>query len=169
MGKITILLEAGMAGLVNAFELRKQPPGSKQSDSMYLSQSKEKQSLKSFILNENKNRRYLLIASVGAIIQFIIFKILYPFPDFISDSYSYIDTNLYDMSVNLWPIGYSKYLKFIHYFSSSDTFLVFTQFLILEISFIYFLFSIILLYKLKRTSTNILFIFLFFNPLFLYL
>src|SRR5689334_1714580 len=68
----------------------------------------------SFIWNEKAIRRYLWITLIGSSIQFIIFKILYPFPDFISDSYSYIYTAATHANVGLWPIGYSKFLWLIH-------------------------------------------------------
>lgn len=123
----------------------------------------------SFILNSRYNKMYLLIALAGGLLQFTIFKILYPFPDFISDSYSYIETNLYDMKVNLWPIGYSKFIGWVHVISSSHLFLVWVQYLILEIALLYFFYSVLYLYKLSKTNTVVLFVFLFFNPMFLYL
>jgi len=132
--------------------------------------SKNRQShLLQFVLSEKANKRFLLIAILGGIIQFSIFKLLYPFPDFISDSYSYISTNLYDMKVNLWPIGYSKFILYIHFITSSHVFLVWIQYLILEVALLYFFFSVLYLFSLSKTNRTILFIFLFFNPAFLYL
>lgn len=123
----------------------------------------------SFIFHERSNTRYLLIALAGAIIQFIIFKILYPYPDFISDSYSYIDTNLYSMKVNLWPIGYSKFLALVHFFTSSHVFLVALQYMISTIALLYFFYSVLYLYGLSKNNAILLHVFLFFNPMFLYL
>ena len=115
-------MENGIAGLVSTLEFRQQPSekGFRQSRANTISIEK-KESFRSFVFREKKNRRYLLIALVGMIVQFIVFKILYPFPDFISDSYSYIATNVYHMDVNLWPIGYSKFLLWLHMISNSDT------------------------------------------------
>ena len=122
-----------------------------------------------FVFKNKSNKEYFLIALFGGILQIVFFKILYPFPDFISDSYSYIDTNLYHMSVNLWPIGYSKFLWLIHAITPSDTFLVVCQYFLLQASMLYFFFTVLYLYGLKKNHANILFIFLFFNPLFLWL
>ena len=119
-----------------------------------------------FILTEKK---YLLIALTGAILQFIIFKILYPFPDFISDSYSYIETNLNHMQVNIWPIGYSKFLSLVHWLTSSHVALVSLQYLILVISLLYFFYAVLYLFEFSRRFRITLFCFLFFNPLFSYL
>jgi hypothetical protein len=121
------------------------------------------------MLANRANKRYGLIALVGTVIQFLIFKLLYPFPDFISDSYSYIDTNLYHMDVNLWPIGYSKFLSFVHLISHSDTLLVAIQYSLLELSLAHFFFTILFLYRPAKKTTLVLFLFVFFNPLFLYL
>jgi len=134
-----------------------------------IKERKASSSLWQFIFHTQANRRYFWIALAGTIIQFIIFKILYPFPDFISDSYSYIATNIYHMDVNLWPIGYSKFLLLVHAVSHSDTFLVAVQYFLLEASLAYFFYTILYLYGPAKNTTVILFIFLFFNPLFLYL
>jgi len=121
------------------------------------------------VFHQKTIQRYILIALLGGAGQFTIFKIFYPFPDFISDSYSYIDTNMYDMGANLWPIGYSKFLMLIHGISHSHVFLIFSQYLLLEFSLIYFFISILYLYSPSRITQIILFIFLFFNPLFIYI
>lgn len=122
-----------------------------------------------FLFHTKTNKQYLQISAVCTILEFVIFKLLYPYPDFISDSYSYIESNLYHMDVNLWPIGYSNFLWLIHSITPSDTFLVFFQYLLLEISLLYFFFSILYFYGLSKKHTDILFVFLFFNPIFLFL
>src|SRR2546430_996910 len=106
-----------------------------------------------FIFKNKTNKEYFLIALFGCIAEIILFKILYPFPDFISDSYSYIDTNLYHMDVNLWPIGYSQFLWLVHTITPSHTFLVVFQYFLLELSLMYFFFSILYLYSLNKNHT----------------
>jgi len=168
MGKITNIVENGIAGLVSTLEFRsseKRP----QHSPVETSATGKKSSFISFIFGETLNRKYLLIAVIGTIVQFVVFKMLYPFPDFISDSYSYIATNIYHMDVNLWPIGYSKFLLWIHMISHSDIFLVSVQYFLLEVSLAYFFFSILYLYRPGKSIAIIIYLFLFFNPLFLYL
>jgi hypothetical protein len=58
-----------------------------------------------FILKEKSNRNYLLIAGIACIAQLIIFKLLYPYADFFSDSYSYIQAAAAHYDVSIWPIG----------------------------------------------------------------
>lgn len=122
-----------------------------------------------YIFKNNTNRLYLSVAFIAGIFQLMVFKHFYPYPDFISDSYSYIETNLYHMNVNLWPIGYSRFIAFIHLFTASHVWLVFIQYLILLASLLYFFFSVRYLLHLSRAFAIILFIFLFFNPVFLVL
>jgi len=126
-------------------------------------------SFSQFVLKKKRNKVLLIAALVGTIVQLIIFKSLYPFPDFISDSWSYIATNVYNMDVNLWPIGYSKFLWFVHLISNRDTFLIAVQYFLLQAGLMYFFFSISYLYQPSGRTKLILFIFLLFNPMTLYL
>lgn len=165
-----MIIEYGMASLTDIFEFRNFHRDTKRDDSTSRNDSSlGKKNFYHFTFREKKNRIYLVTAAIGAIIQFIIFKLLYPYPDFISDSYSYISTNLYHMDVNLWPIGYSKFLLYIHYITHSDTFLIAVQYLLLEISLAYFFFSFIYLYQPGKKNISILYLFFLFNPIFLYL
>jgi len=58
-----------------------------------LKQSPSKVGFKIFVFSEN--RIYCLIILTLMMGQFIIFKLCYPFPDFFSDSYSYIEASFY--------------------------------------------------------------------------
>lgn len=170
MGKISNIMENGIAGLVSTLEFRQQP--TEKSPHPASSETIEVEKKVNFwvcLRSRRENLRYFVISLLGTIIQFIIFKILYPFPDFISDSHSYISTNLYHMDVNLWPIGYSKFLLWVHMVSHSDTLLIGIQYFLLQASLAYFFFSICYLYHPAKKTANTIFIFLFFNPLFLYL
>lgn len=122
-----------------------------------------------FIAKHPGNRRYLLVALAGIIAQFTVFKVLYPFADFFSDSYSYIYAASANLDINIWPIGYSKFLALFHWFTHSDTALVGFQYFFLEISALCLFFSLLYFFTLSRNSRIILFVFLFFNPLFLYI
>src|SRR5580658_3512742 len=126
-------------------------------------------SFRNFIFSSRSSRHFLEIALPACSLQFAIFKMLYPFPDFISDSNSYIGTNLYHMNVNLWPIGYSRFIALIHAISHSDTLLVGIQYFALQAALMYLFYSILYIYRPNKSSTLCLFIFFFFNPIFLYL
>lgn len=121
------------------------------------------------IWNNGPNRRYLLWALGLCIVQFIIFKVCYPYPDFFSDSYSYIFAAYAHLNVSIWPIGYSKFLSFFHHFTYSDTALVGFQYFFMQAAALYFFFSIHYFFTIRKWTKILLFIFLFVNPLTLYL
>jgi|GEM_PF-289085 len=126
------------------------------------------ESFKAFVSSET-NRRLLLATSALVLAQLIIFKLLYPFADFFSDSYSYIFAASANLTVSIWPIGYSKFLSAFHAFTHSDTALVAFQYLLLEVSSMYFYLTLRYFYGLGDTTRKILYAFFFLNPLFLYL
>jgi len=115
------------------------------------------------------NKIYSLLMLFLMLCEFIIFKLLYPYPDFFSDSYSYIFAAYAHLNVNIWPIGYSKFLLLFHWFTHSATALNYFQFLFLEVSALYFYHTIIYFYPTGKTTRTVLCLFLFFNPLNLYL
>lgn len=103
------------------------------------------------------------------ICQFIIFKVFYPFPDFFSDSYSYIYAASAHLDANIWPIGYSRFLFIFHWITHSATALNLFQYLFFELSALYFYRTLLFLFPTSRNTRIILCVFLFFNPLNLYL
>lgn len=118
---------------------------------------------------QQDNLVYGYIAAAGAILQLIIFKFCYPYADFFSDSYSYIFAAARKMDVNIWPVGYSKFLWLFHQISSSDTALVAFQYFFVQGATFYLFLSLRYLYEPSRRTSRIIFICLFFDPLLLYL
>jgi hypothetical protein len=87
-------------------------------------------------------KRYYLLLSVGAIVlQFLVFKWIYPYPNFLPDSYSYLDTAMQGRNINKWPIGYSWFLELFGLISRSHWWLVCCQYALLEVAILYFVFS----------------------------
>src|SRR5438445_170385 len=103
---------------------------------------------RTFVFGTQANRKLLWIVLLGSIVQLAIFKLCYPFPDFISDSYNYIESAANNLNVNLWPIGYAKFLVLIHQISYNDTLLVTIQYFLLQSSLLYFFYTINYLYRL---------------------
>src|ERR1700691_3094352 len=118
-------------------------------------------------LRSNRENRWLLwLVSVGIIIQFIVFKFLYPFPNFMPpDSYSYLRTAYENDMINMWAIGYSKFLHLFSTFETSDVVLVWFQYLFLEAAILYFLFTIRYLLSPGRWLFRVLLVISVFNPL----
>jgi hypothetical protein len=101
-------------------------------------------------------------------VNWSLFKMLYPYPNLIFDSYNYIKAAALDLSINSWPIGYSKFLQVFNLFSRSANLLVTFQYLFVELSCLFFFFTWLYLFKPGKLITNFLFILLFLNPLLLY-
>jgi hypothetical protein len=132
-----------------------------------IKQSPSTTSFKTYVLAEN--RIYCLTILGLMTLQFIIFKLLYPFPDFFADSYSYITAAALHMDINVWPIGYSRFLAIFHRFTTSGSALIFFQYLVWSTSALYFYLTITYFYYTGKNTRIPLCLFLFFNPLFLYL
>jgi hypothetical protein len=113
-------------------------------------------------------RRYLYIALGGITLQLILFKLLYPFADYFSDSYSFIENAITHDGFNIWPVGYSWFLYAFHQFTHSDTAVVVFQYILLEVAILVFFFTVLYWYPLSPIATGILFVVLLFNPLSLY-
>jgi len=112
-----------------------------------------------------KNVQYLLLM----ICEFLIFKFFYPFPSFFSDSYSYIYAADSYLGANIWPIGYSRFLYYFHLITHSASVLILFQYLFFEVVALYFYRTVIFLLSPTKFTRVILSVFLFFNPLILYL
>jgi hypothetical protein len=121
---------------------------------------------KAFVLVQNRTYCLTILGLMAA--QFILFKLFYPFPDFFSDSYSYIEAAAMRLDVNIWPIGYSRFLALFHWLTYSGSALVFFQYLVWAAAALYFYLSITYFYSTGKNTRTFLCLFLFFNPLFLY-
>jgi len=94
-------------------------------------------------LQDRENRLLLKLSSIVIVLLFAGFKFLYPFPNFMPpDSDSYVDAAISNQLINLWAIGYSKFLRLFSCFTSSHVALVWFQYLLLQVSLLYFLFSV---------------------------
>jgi hypothetical protein len=90
-----------------------------------------------------ENRRLLFWVTIVIAAQFAVFKFLYPFPNFMPpDSNSYMEAAWNNQFINMWAIGYSKFLRFVSSFSNSHFVLILLQYLLLQASILYLLFTI---------------------------
>ncbi|SEW03881.1 Protoporphyrinogen oxidase [Chitinophaga sp. YR573] len=127
-------------------------------------------SFKDFILCVNWNKTMLWIAGIVVLLQFIVFKYLYFTPGFVDgDSYVYLETAFHNLNINTYPIGYSKFLRIFSAFTKSDIALVGFQYLLLQGSSLFFIFTLAWLYKPGKVAFAILFCCMVFNPAFLYM
>ena len=127
-------------------------------------------SFKEFVYEDKRNRLKLLIALCFIIIQFAIFKYLYPFASYIhGDSFVYLESAEKNLDINTYPIGYSRFLRLFSVFSSSDTVLVAFQYLSIQVSALFLLLTIFYFYTPGKVVQYVLLGFMVLNPLFLHL
>jgi hypothetical protein len=121
-----------------------------------------------FIWKDRKNRVSLGAALILVVVGWAVFKSIYPYPNLVFDSYSYIRAAAQGLNVNAWPIGYSKFLQFYNFFSHSANLLVTFQYAFLECSCLLFFFTWLHFFRPGRYVRLGVFLLLFANPLFLY-
>lgn len=93
---------------------------------------------------KNKQNRIVVLVFIALILLlFTIFKCLYPYPNFLPDSISYLDAAWSNAWINAWPIGYSKFLRFFSCITNSDTALILFQYLAIQLSILYSIFTIL--------------------------
>lgn len=127
-------------------------------------------SFKEFILNSRDNRKLLWMAGIGIIILFTVFKYFYPFPNFIhDDSFVYIQMAAQNANIETFPVGYPRFLRLFSVFSDSATALTAFQYLFIQSSALFLLFTLFYFYKPGKVMQKVLLCFIILNPLSLYL
>lgn len=110
---------------------------------MLFTHSIQTMSFRRWVLWDRESRLLLKLSTILIVVQFILFKFLYPYPNFMPpDSDGYIEAAFYNYSINIWPIGYSKFLRLISSFSSSHYALILFQYILLEACLLYFLYTL---------------------------
>jgi len=129
-----------------------------------------KASLAAYVFKNPANRWYVLGAIAAIILQFSVFKYLYPYASFINgDSYAYLDSAYHNFDTATYPIGYSRFLRLFSVFCKSDTALVALQYLFLESSLLALVFTLCYFLKPAKGTKIVLVCFVLFNPVLLYL
>jgi protoporphyrinogen oxidase len=124
-----------------------------------------------YLWKNKANRTWWIAGFVIFLLQFIIFKLKYPYANYMPDSYSYIEAAANNTDVNMWPVAYSKFLRLISVFTHSDKVVVGIQYMFLQISSLLFLFSLLYFQKEKvgRWLKGALLLFAILNPVTLYI
>lgn len=127
-------------------------------------------SFRQYLLGDRRNRISLCITAAAIVIQFAVFKYFYPFASYIyGDSFVYLETAYKNLDINTYLVGYSRFLRLFSVFSSSDTALVAFQYLFIQSSALFFLFTLFYFYQPGKLMQMILLAFIVLNPLFLHL
>lgn len=119
-----------------------------------------------WLLKDKENKCLLWLSLLIAAISFTWLKIIYPYPNFMPpDSNSYLEAAYINAFINVWPIGYSRFLRLISCFSDSHFILVTIQYLLLVVTVLYFLFSLCYLLSPGKWIFRILLSLCLINPL----
>ena len=128
------------------------------------------QTFTQFLFHNRRNKIILYLAAAATIIQFALFKYLYPFANYIhDDSLFYLNAAGENLTINTYPIGYSKFLRLVSVFAKPDWVLASIQYLMIQCSSLFLLFTIFYFYKAGPVTQTILLCFTVINPLFLHL
>ena len=113
--------------------------------------------------------RYLYIAIPIMIVEWIVFKCCYPFADFFTDSYSYIDSAVNGDAIGYRPVGYSMFLRIVHAISTSDTFLVTLQYILVQGATLGLFLTLVKRCGLSVRTASVVLLVLLLNPMIPYL
>jgi hypothetical protein len=98
---------------------------------------------KAWLLQDKENKLLFVIALILMTLSFGWLKYTYPYPNFMPpDSYNYLESATNNDLINLWPIGYPKFLRLVSVFTRSHLILVIFQYILLQTAVLYFLFSV---------------------------
>jgi hypothetical protein len=121
------------------------------------------------ILLHPANKIFLWIAAIATIIEFTIFKCVYPSAGFLNgDSYLYLQTATFNLDISTYPVGYAKFLRIFSTFSHSDIALVAFQYFAIEATALLLLFTLFNYFAPRRFTRWTMFALTVFNPVFLY-
>jgi hypothetical protein len=127
-------------------------------------------SFKDFLFKNKRNRTILKLAAVAIVVQFAIFKYFYPFASYIhGDSFAYLNAAEKNLDINTYLIGYSKFLRLFSVFNRTDYVLTAFQYLFIQSSALYLIFTLSYFYNPRKVIQCILLCFIVLNPLFLHL
>ncbi len=125
--------------------------------------------LRQFLSHNTLQRNLILFGIIASIIQLCVFKYFYPDPSFINgDSYTYIQEAHNNSLIGTYPIGYPRFLRLFSVFTTSPTALIAFQYLLIQASLSFFLFTLYSILKPSRGIQIASFIFLLCNPLILF-
>lgn len=121
-----------------------------------------------FMWNRKSNRIYIFSCLAIYLLQFILFKLQYPFANYMPDSYSYLQAASDNVDVNTWPVAYSKFLRLISVLTHSDKLLVGFQYIFMQTAALILLFTLLYFLQPGRFIKNLLLVFFLLNPIALY-
>ncbi|MBC9931762.1 hypothetical protein [Chitinophaga qingshengii] len=132
--------------------------------------SSDFEDFKSFIIRDRFNRLMIWTSMLLIALQLSVFKYFYPYAAFINaDSYGYVQCAFYNVGIDIYPIGYSKFLRLFSVFFAGDTSLVVFQYVFNQFSILALLFSLFYFLSPSKGIQFSVLIFVLINPVYLYM
>ncbi|GGH80148.1 hypothetical protein HNQ91_004912 [Filimonas zeae] len=128
---------------------------------------KQQQYFYHFLFREKVNKQLLTIGLLTGVGYLLLLRVLFPFPSFYADSYTYLDAAAEQQPISFRPIQYSEFISFFHNFSTSDLPLIAGQYFSAVLANLFLFFTCTYLFKLPGFLKKIVFALLVFNPLYL--
>lgn len=125
-------------------------------------------SFRDFVCKDKLNRSIVYISLIVLFFEMYVFRYFFPLPFYIyGDSYQYLVSAFNNTSIDLYPIGYSKFVRLFSVFSSSDTMLVFFQFFFVHFSVLILIFTLDFFYRMYSWVKILMVCCITLNPIFL--
>lgn len=121
-----------------------------------------------FIFRNKSNRIYFFTGIGLGLVYFILLRVLFPYPSFYYDSFTYVQAARDNYAVSFRPIGYSDFISFFHSFSTSDFALIFAQYLLNVVANLFAFFTFLYFFPLPKAARWLLFVLLICNPIYLF-
>jgi len=87
-------------------------------------------SFKDFVFREH--RTLMLFSVVFLVLHFLFLKVLFPNAIVIGDGHHYVRAAMNHSEISAWPIGYPKFLEWVHVLTKGDWAIFFLQYIMLE-------------------------------------
>jgi tetratricopeptide (TPR) repeat protein len=112
-------------------------------------------------INFLKHQKYVLLIISGIYIGiYFLLVYLYPYPNGLDDAGYYVKSALYRKVDIYYPFGYSRFLIFLHAFSSSISFVVIVQFVLNALASVFFIFTIKYFFRFNNKYPDYIYYFL---------
>lgn len=121
-----------------------------------------------FIWKSTANRLYIASTIILSCIIWFTFKRFYPNPNLIFDSFHYLKATVENLNAYAWPIGYPKFIRWLGVLTHSANSVAAIQYALLQLSFLFFFLSFRYLFSLGKWPSLVIYLFLQFNPIFIY-
>jgi len=121
-----------------------------------------KGSFADFIFPQHRTELWIGLGILA--VQFICIKTLFPYAIITGDANQYIRTAANNVELTAWPIGYPKFLEWVHLLAKGGWLLVTLQYILLEGAILWFYFTVRYLLQPGKWVSRLIYFCLLMNP-----